>query len=251
MKKKIFISLGIALIILIFASIITNYVDSGRVSTGHEPKYCIKIISSDGSKVTYWGLGYKVIRYVEVSSNEPYKSNIGVKMGNWFMKYELSIDSKYNKEKNNINSLDDFYNTELTQNKDIRHLGQEYSTFDAQKDNCFVIGAMVHNDNLYSEFMDKYNKKENAFIRVAQNTIEGDLILCDILYYKKTDTIYLVTDNTRDKFSTEIDKDIKLKQFESISEYKYDNHLYWILYNGEINDNNFKSDNVFVITTIN
>lgn len=91
MKKKIGIGIGIfvIIIIIIIAGIITNYVDSGRVVTGHEPKYCIKIVSNDGSKVTYWGLGYKVIRYVGVSPNEPYESNIGVKMGNWFMKYEL------------------------------------------------------------------------------------------------------------------------------------------------------------------
>lgn len=89
MKKKIGISIGILVIVLIVAGIITNYSDSARVTTGHEPKCCIKVVSNDGSKVTYWGLGYKVVRYVEVSPNEPYESNIGVKMGNWFMKYEL------------------------------------------------------------------------------------------------------------------------------------------------------------------
>ena len=89
MKKKIGISIGILVIALIVAGIITNYSDSARVTTGHEPKCCIKVVSNDGSKVTYWGLGYKVVRYVGVSPNEPYESNIGVKMGNWFMKYEL------------------------------------------------------------------------------------------------------------------------------------------------------------------
>ena len=89
MKKKIGIIIGIFVIVLIVIGIITNYLDSGRVTTGHEPKYCIKIVSNDGSKVTYWGLGYKVIRYVGVSPNEPYENNIGVKMGSWFMKYEL------------------------------------------------------------------------------------------------------------------------------------------------------------------
>ena len=153
MKKKICIGVGILLMILIVAGIITNYIDSGRVTTGHEPKYCIKIVNNDGSKVTYWGLGYKVIRYVGVSPEEPYESNIGVKMGNWFMKYELPIDSEFNKENNSsISNLNDFYNTELTRNRDIRNLSKEYTSFDAQKDNCFVIGAMVHNDNLYSEF---------------------------------------------------------------------------------------------------
>ena len=252
MKKKICIGVGILLMILIVAGIVTNYIDSGRVTTGHEPKYCIKIVNNDGSKVTYWGLGYKVIRYVGVSPNEPYESNIGVKMGNWFMKYKLPIDSEFNKENSsNISNLNDFYNTELTKNRDIRNLSKEYTSFDAQKDNCFVIGAMVHNDNLYSEFMENYKNKKTAFIRVAQNTVEGDLILTDILYYEKSDKLYIVTDNTRDKFSAETDRIIELKEFNYTSEYKNNNHLYWVLYNEDITEENFKTDNVFVITTIN
>ena len=252
MKKKICIGVGTLLMILIVAGIVTNYIDSGRVTTGHEPKYCIKIVNNDGSKVTYLGLGYKVIRYVGVSPNEPYESNIGVKMGNWFMKYELPIDSEFNKENNSsISNLNDFYNTELTKNRDIRNLSKEYTSFDAQKDNCFVIGAMVHNDNLYSEFMENYKNKKTAFIRVAQNTVEGDLILTDILYYEKSDKLYIVTDNTRDKFSAETDRIIELKEFNYISEYKNNNHLYWVLYNEDITEENFKTDNVFVITTIN
>ena len=94
-KKILTISIIIViLLILIIAAVFTNYIDTGRVTTNHEPKFCIKIISGDGSKVTYWGLGYKAIRYVGVSPNEPYKNNIGVKMGNWFMKYELPKDKK-------------------------------------------------------------------------------------------------------------------------------------------------------------
>ena len=88
MKKILIVSL-IIFLILTLLGFITNYIDGGRVSTGHEPKFCLKIVSKDGSKVTYWGLGYKVIRYVGVSPNEPYENNIGVKMGSWFMKYEL------------------------------------------------------------------------------------------------------------------------------------------------------------------
>ena len=88
MKKKGLIITILVLIILIIASLITKYIDTANVSTGHEPECCIKIVSQDGGKVTYWGLGYKVVRYVGVSPNEPYESNIGVKMGNWFMNYE-------------------------------------------------------------------------------------------------------------------------------------------------------------------
>lgn len=250
MKKKRYIIFAIMMVI--FFAIITNYIDSGMVTTGHEPKFCIKIVNATENKVTYWGVGYKVIRYVNVSPNEPYENNIGVKMGNWLMQYELPIDYLHNEGKSqDINTLEDFYNTELTKNNDIRNLGKAYSTFDAQKDNCFVVGAMVHNDNLYSEFMENYEKQKNAFIRIAQNTIEGDLILYDILYDQKTDKLYLVIDNTRDEFSADEDRKIKMKQFENISEYQHENHLYWILYNGEITDENLKSENVFWITTIN
>lgn len=88
MKKKGLIITILILLIFIIASLITKYIDTRNVSTGHEPRCCIKIVSNDASKVTYWGLGYKVVRYVSVSPNEPYENNIGVKMGSWFMKYE-------------------------------------------------------------------------------------------------------------------------------------------------------------------
>ena len=96
LSKDICISIILVIIMLIIAGIITNYIDSGRVTTGHEPQYSIKIVNNNGTKITYWGLGYKVIRYTKISPNEPYENNIGVKMGNWFMKYDLP------KEKNII-----------------------------------------------------------------------------------------------------------------------------------------------------
>ena len=99
-KKGLIITISI-LIILIIASLVAKYIDTANVSTGHEPECCIKIVSYDGSKVTYWGLGYKVVRYVGVSPNEPYKSNIGVKMGSWFMKYEKPVP-KTNKVEVNL-----------------------------------------------------------------------------------------------------------------------------------------------------
>ena len=82
-NKKILIISIIIVVILAILSFVANYVDKGRVSTGHEPKFTIKIVSEDGNKVTYWGLGYKVVRYPSVSPNEPYKNNRGVKMGSW------------------------------------------------------------------------------------------------------------------------------------------------------------------------
>jgi len=243
-KKSLIIILSIFVILAIFG-IVTRYIDGGRVATNNEPKFCVKMVSEDGSKVTYWGLGYKVIRYVGVSPNEPYKSNIGVKMGSWFMKYEMP------KDKEGIKSIDAFYNTTLTQNKDIRNLGKNYTTFDAQKDNCFVIGAMVHNDNLYNEFMENYKKSKSSLIRVAKNTIEGDLILYDVLYNEKLNRIYIVTDNTRDEFAGEDNKKIELKEYKKIGTYQNETGTYWVAYNEEINEDNFNTENTFVIAKIN
>ena len=88
MKKKfIFIVFIITLVVI---ALVTSYIDSARVRNRVEPKFAIKIISDDGNKITYWGLGYKVIRYPAVSPKESFKSSLGVKYGSWFMNYKLS-----------------------------------------------------------------------------------------------------------------------------------------------------------------
>lgn len=63
--------------------------------------------------------------------------------------------------------------------------------------------------------------------------------------------MYLVADYTRDEFSAQEDRNIKLVEFEKTSKYNFENHLYWILYNQEVNDDNFNTDNVFIVATIN
>ena len=67
MKKKLFITVSVAVILLVSAALFTSYIDSARVRNSAEPKCTVKIVSDDGDKVTYWGLGYKVIRYPSVS----------------------------------------------------------------------------------------------------------------------------------------------------------------------------------------
>ena len=98
LKKKIMISVVVILVLIVISGI-TNYIDGGRVRTGIEPICSIKIVSEDGNKVTYWGLGYKVIRYPSVSPNEPFKNNKGVKYGGWFMDYNLD---RYYEIKENV-----------------------------------------------------------------------------------------------------------------------------------------------------
>lgn len=94
MKRKVLIIIVIVVTLLIGFGLITSYIDSARVRNSVEPKFTIKIVN--GNKVTYIGLGYKVIRYPSISPNEPYKNNIGVKYGSWFMKYEINDALKMN-----------------------------------------------------------------------------------------------------------------------------------------------------------
>ena len=89
-KKAIFVSC-IVLTFLLVTALFTSYTDSARVRNSVEPLHTVKIVSDNGHKVTYWGLGYKVIRYTSVSADEPYKDNLGVKYGSWFMKYDCPI----------------------------------------------------------------------------------------------------------------------------------------------------------------
>ncbi len=82
----------IVVIALLFVlSILAKYYDGARVSTGHEPKLTISIYSEGDGRITYWGLGYKVVRYVATSPQEPYSDNVGVKMGSWFMQYDKPL----------------------------------------------------------------------------------------------------------------------------------------------------------------
>lgn len=165
------------------------------------------------------------------------------------------LTSEY--EWNTLSDLDKFYNNEATNEyKDIRELEDNYNKEQAQLDNCFVIGAMVHNDYLYYDFMEKYNNKETAFIRVAQNTVEGDLYLIDILYDANENKVKLVKDSTRDEFSAQEDRIIEYKTYERIGVWNYQNSEYWVAYNGELPDDtgaeySISSDELFIITTIN
>ena len=64
MKKKVLVIVGVIFIILIGAGLFTSYVDSARVRNGIEPKYVIKLVNESGSKVTYYGLGYKNLNLI-------------------------------------------------------------------------------------------------------------------------------------------------------------------------------------------
>ena len=169
----------------------------------------------------------------------------------------FGLEESYRVEYKGISDINDFYTHSITnQYSDLRTLPENYTKEQAQKDNCFIIGAMVHNDNLYSEFMDKYNKKENAFIRVVQSTVEGDIFIIDVLYEARNNKIHLVKDDTRDEFSAQEDRTIKYKTYEKTGVWNYQNSQYWVVYNGELPNGtkaeySINSDDLFIIAIIN
>lgn len=51
---------------------------------------------------------------------------------------------------------------------------------------------------------------------MAQTTVEGDLIITDIK--NEIDKVIVITDNTRDKFSSEEDRKITIETYKNIEE---------------------------------
>ena len=153
--------------------------------------------------------------------------------------------------KNKKSEVDIFYNDEIANEyEDIRNLSRDYNIYDAQRDKCFVVGAMVHNEYLYGEFFENYKKRNDSFIRIARNTEKNDLVLFDIMYKNDTKDFKLVTDYTRDTSKNEEDRVIKLNKYKNISEFKYKEYTYLVLYNGILNEETFNSKDVFKVVTL-
>lgn len=167
----------------------------------------------------------------------------------------FALEEKYRVENGNITGINDVYLHSATKNyTDIRSLPKDYSEEQAQQDNCFVIGSMVHNDYLYTEFIEKYNKNESAFIRVVQSTTEGDIFIIDLLYDSKENKIHFIKDDTRDIFSAENDRTIKYKTYEKTGIWNYQGEKYWVVYNGELPDGlmyqyTINPDELFIIAS--
>lgn len=172
MKKKILYISLIIFLILVILGFVTSYIDSARVRNAVEPKFVIKIVSDDGNKVTYWGLGYKVIRYPSVSPSEPYKNNKGVKYGNWFMKYELNKDSTLVslQELDNVNNKIIEY---FTYNSVNEYDNYSYNYVDYEN-NVVIVGLI---DNSY-EKQEEFRKLvvDSPFIKFEM----GEIKLSDV-----------------------------------------------------------------------
>ena len=149
---------------------------------------------------------------------------------------------KGNKNKQIVEyDLDKIYSSEAASGyTDIRNLREDYdmdyNIGEAQKDRCLVVGAMVHNEDVYIEFNEKYKRKETAFIRVVQHTSNGETYIIDVFYDSVADKTYVVTDRTRDSSIEDNErKNIKLDKYEHIGIWQNEKYeRYWAVYNGEL-----------------
>ena len=182
MKNKNIIIVGIIIVIFIIIGLLTSYIDSARVRNSVEPKFTIKIVSESGDKVTYWGLGYKIIRYPSVSPNEPYKNNKGVKYGSWFMKYELPEEKNLSLEDINL-QIQEYFGNETV---DRTNLGYHY--VDNKKD-VVIVGLIDNSKSKQNEFI--YNVFSNCCDLEYINSIKDN----NMIEFKKTDAIITSNNN--------------------------------------------------------
>jgi len=226
MKKKILIITGIAFLILVVVGLVTSYIDMARVRNSVEPKYTLKIVTAGGNKVTYWGLGYKVVRYPAVSPNEPYKNNLGVKYGSWFMKYELEEDKAYAKHliKEDIVSEDGFLFAINWGNNKTDCIPIQLNVFDDGRYTLYTSYEACQPNSTCNAML-KYNKTEGGtynydVIKILQNSVIAD----DITFTNKNlpeyeiypgnqeRVYYLITDKNNaylDEFLKQIHIDLK------------------------------------------
>ena len=180
MKKKFLVIIIVIIVILIITSLVTSYIDSARVRNSVEPKFTLKIVTEDGYKITYWGLGYKVIRYPSVSPNEPYKNNRGVKYGSWFMKYELLDEQSFAKDinKEDIISDNDLLFTINWRNNKVNCVPVQLQVFD---DGYYILYTSYEacppnaNCNLMLTYSKSIRGKHNYDVmKIIQNSVIAD-----------------------------------------------------------------------------
>lgn len=181
MKKKVLIIISIVLFILFILGLITSYKDNVRVRAGIEPKYVIKLVNDKDLKIIYIGLGYKVIRYVDVNPYGPFGENDSFKYGSWFMSYKKS-------EKLDINEIQDYINNYFETVKDEDLNNYSYSYVDESK-NKVIVGLVDNSKEKQEQFIrnvftsccgSKYIETINTFSYIefieSNDTFKGKVI---------------------------------------------------------------------------
>lgn len=170
----------------------------------------------DGGTVKYKSLIYEITKYNRLDNNYKSGYNNGLKI----KLFGITIYNNFKEsitEETNIESLNAFYNDSLTKDYiSIEKLSSDYGVEQAIKDKAVVVTTTIANSDLLTDFKTSINTKKRAFLRLAQTTVEGDLIITDIKY--EIDKVIVITDNTRDKFSSEKDRKITIETYKNIEE---------------------------------
>ncbi len=170
----------------------------------------------DGRTVKYKSLIYEITKYHRLDNNYKSGYNNGLKIKLFGITVYNNFKESTNEEING-ESLNTFYNDSLTKNyTNIEKLRSDYEVEQAIKDNAVVVTNTIANSELLNDFITSINTKRRAFLRLVQTTVEGDLIITDIKY--EIDKVIVITDNTRDKFSSEENRKITLETYKNIEE---------------------------------
>lgn len=149
--------------------------------------------------------------------------------------------------------INEFYTEDITKNyKKITELGEDYTVEDAKLDNCYTqIHFETFNKEIYTDFMQKYNNKESAFLRLASCTIEGDTIIYDVKYDSVTNKVTVIRDLTRERYMNYEETIITINEYEKIGEYTRQGLKLLVAYNGEISEDKFNTEDVMTIMLLN
>ena len=90
MKKVVSI-----IIIILTISIITYIIDYNKVKNGNLPVFTFKIENKD--KINYYGLGYKVERFIINHNSRTLYEDNNVKIGSWFYTFDVELKPKKTK----------------------------------------------------------------------------------------------------------------------------------------------------------
>ena len=121
------------------------------------------------------------------------------------------IETNYNTLNNNEVGNNVTGNQIDTKNASLEELPQSYTIEQAIKDGCFTVTyySVCNKENL-DDFIEKTSvnntNREADSIRIAASTVEGDLILYDLIFDGEKYT--LKSDYTRDKYMAEDDRKV-------------------------------------------
>jgi hypothetical protein len=138
-----------------------------------------------------------------------------ISLGQGLQEFRESYKTEYEV---GILNIDDFYNHSIViEYGALRNLREKDLEEQIEKNKCLVIREKIYNDNLYHEFMNKYYKKENTFIRVVQETAQGDISITDILYEAMNDKIHIVRADKWQRMTLK-DNEVEYKVLKNIGE---------------------------------